>query len=118
MSDAVFVYGLLKPGFRLHHEVAGYVLRAEPATVRGRLYDVGVPAVRFDETGEVDGYVLHLDPSRTAEALNRLDAVEDEGKLYTRVLVGADTPGGRVVAWAYEYAGAARPHAFVGREWR
>lgn len=37
----MFVYGLLKPGFRLRHVIEPFLQRAVPATVGGRLYDTG-----------------------------------------------------------------------------
>lgn len=115
MSEAVFVYGLLKPGFRLHHVVAPYVAREAAATVNGRLYDAGVPAARFDEDGTVEGHVLWLE--RPDEALATLDDLEDEGEVYRRILLGAETTDGTVDAYAYEYLLPLADHRPVGTSW-
>lgn len=110
--SVVFVYGLLKPGFTLHHVVAPFVVRTAPATVRGRLYDAGVPAARFDEDGEIDGVLLWLD--RVHEALAVLDDVEDEGETYRRVEV---TTAEGLRAWAYEYVASLDGRPRAGRAW-
>lgn len=114
---AVFVYGLLKPGFSLHYLVSPFVVRSAPGRVRGRLYDAGVPAVRFDEPGEIEGFVLWLD-DRVDEALRILDDVEDEGDLYRRVSVEVTTSEGITEAWAYEYMGELAGKPDVGRIWK
>lgn len=46
--NTVFVYGLLKPGFSLHHVAEPFVAASMPGRTRGRLYDADVPAARFD----------------------------------------------------------------------
>jgi gamma-glutamylcyclotransferase (GGCT)/AIG2-like uncharacterized protein YtfP len=115
--NAVFVYGLLKPGFRFHHVVEPYVERTTAARVRGRLYDAGVPAARFDEDGDIDGYVFWLAPPRLDEALQALDALEDEGVDYRRVVIDLDTAEGKVVAFAYEYLLPLDGCPFVGSSW-
>lgn len=115
--NTIFVYGLLKPGFSLHHVVAPFVQRAEPATVRGRLYDAGVPAARFDGDGEITGHVLWLDPGRLDEALEVLDDLEDEGELYRRLVVQASTADGPVKAHAYEYLAPLDGRPEVGGAW-
>lgn len=111
--NTVFVYGLLKPGFRYHYLAEPFLIEAQPATVKGRLYDHGVPAARFDEDGEIDGYLFRLD--RIDEALKVLDDLEDEGERYRRVVVQAATSDGTVDAYAYEYL--LPVHRFVGRSW-
>ena len=111
----MFVYGLLKPGLRLHHVVEPFVTRSMPARVNGRLYDAGVPAARFDEEGEIEGFVVWLDEARLDEALKVLDDLEDEGIDYRRIVVSADTVGGAVDAFAYEYL--KEPGRFVGTTW-
>lgn len=114
---ALFVYGLLKPGFGLHGVVAPFVVTHVPATTRGRLYDAGVPAARFDEDGVVEGVVLWLDGTRYEEALAVADDVEDEGEVYCRVEVGVHTADGRVVAQAYEWIGETSGLTFAGTWW-
>lgn len=111
------MYGLLKPGLSLHHLVAPYVERMVPATARGQLYDAGVPAARFDEEGEIEGFVLWLDAGRLAEALAILDDIEDEGDVYSRIAIEATTPEGPVSAQAYHYRRTLRGRLPVGRVW-
>lgn len=115
--NAIFVYGLLKPGLRLHHVVAPYVVRSAAATTRGRLYDAGVPAARFDEDDEIEGFVLWLDPHRLTEALRVLDDLEDEGEVYERRVVLARTPSGLIEAHAYHYIQSFDGLPAVGRAW-
>jgi gamma-glutamylcyclotransferase (GGCT)/AIG2-like uncharacterized protein YtfP len=115
--NTVFVYGLLKPGFSLHHHVEPFIVRSSPAHVRGRLYDAGVPAARFDEEGEVEGVLLWIDDERVHELLRTLDELEDEGLEYKRVVVDAATPGGVVPAFAYEYIGRPGGSTYAGRSW-
>jgi gamma-glutamylcyclotransferase (GGCT)/AIG2-like uncharacterized protein YtfP len=102
-QPALFVYGLFKPGFSLHHVVAPFVVRAHAARTRGRLYEAGYPAARFDEDGTVEGFVLWLDPARADEALAVCDDAEDEGEMYRRVVIEALTGEDVVDAFAYEY---------------
>lgn len=97
------MYGLLRPGFSLHHLVEPFVERATEGRTRGRLYDPGVPAGRFDEDGEITGVVLWLEEQRLEEALRVLDEVEDEGVEYRRMTVTVQTSDGPIEAFAYEY---------------
>jgi gamma-glutamylcyclotransferase (GGCT)/AIG2-like uncharacterized protein YtfP len=113
--NTVFVYGLLKRGFSLHHVVAPFVVRSMPAVARGRLYDAGVPAARFDEDGEVEGFVLWL--RRTHDALRVLDDLEDEGDMYERIVVSVATATGVVDAYAYHYLLPVEQGRFAGRSW-
>ena len=115
--NAIFVYGLLKPGLSLHHVVAPYVEREIPASTRGRLYDAGVPAARFDEDGDIDGFVLWLDEARLDDALKILDDLEDEGEAYRRVVVEAITADGPVAAHAYHYLPSVDGCRDVGATW-
>lgn len=115
--NRVFVYGLLKPGQRLHSIVAPFVDGSVPGTVSGCLYDAGVPAARFDEPGTISGVVLTLDPARVEEALAVLDDLEDEGEMYRRVTVEVTTPEGAVTAHAYEYLRPLDGRRAVGSSW-
>ena len=118
MTNAVFVYGLLKPGFRLHHVIAPFVQRSAPGTTRGRLYAAAYPAARFDEDGEIEGVVLWLDRARLDEALRLLDDVEDEGEMYERIVIDASTGEGIVPAHAYQYLLEIDRTLDVGRTWQ
>ena len=115
--NSVFVYGLLKPGQRLHHIAAPFVERSLPARTRGRLYDAGVPAARFDEDGEIDGYVFWLDETRLDQALRVLDELEEEGIEYRRITVRVETEDGPVDAHAYEYLLPLDGCPYVGARW-
>ena len=111
----VFVYGLLKPGQRLHHVIAPFARAVTPATVSGRLYDADVPAARFGGDGRIEGFVVDLE--RTGEALDVLDDLEDEGTVYRRVTVRASTADGDVEAYAYEYMRDTSGLRDVGSSW-
>jgi gamma-glutamylcyclotransferase (GGCT)/AIG2-like uncharacterized protein YtfP len=115
--NTIFVYGLLKPGLRLHHVAEPFVVRSVPATARGRLYDAGVPAARFDEDGEIEGCVFWLDEPRLDEALRVLDDLEDEGTEYERRVIEVRTDEGPVTAFAYHYLPSLDGRPDVGRSW-
>lgn len=115
--NTMFVYGLLKPGLRLFHVAEPFVIDATPATVRGRLYNAGVPAARFDEDGTIEGFLFTIDAARLDEALAVLDDLEDEGVEYRRIVLTAVTNEGEVEAFAYEYLKGVRPERFVGTTW-
>lgn len=115
--NAIFVYGLLKPGFSLYHVAERFVVAMRPGTARGRLYDAGVPAARFDQDGEIDGFVFTLDEGRVDEAMRVLDELEAEGDEYRRIVVDVTTDGGVVRAHAYEYLLALDGRPDVGRSW-
>jgi gamma-glutamylcyclotransferase (GGCT)/AIG2-like uncharacterized protein YtfP len=115
--NRIFVYGLLKPGFSLYHVAEPFVIDTIDATVKGRLYDAGVPAARFDEDGEIEGAILTLDETRVDEALRVLDELEEEGREYRRITVEARTRDGVVDAHAYEYLLSLAGRRDVGRSW-
>ena len=114
---AVFVYGLLKPGLSMWHMVEPYVTRRAEGTARGRLYVAEYPAARFDEDGEIEGFVFEIDATRLDEALRVLDDLEDEGTEYRRITITVATADGAVEAHAYEYLLDLDPEAFVGTTW-
>jgi gamma-glutamylcyclotransferase (GGCT)/AIG2-like uncharacterized protein YtfP len=113
VADFLFVYGTLRPGLwpsQLRPLLTG--LRClGPATVRGRLYDLGAhPAARLDAEGDerVRGEVLELPPG--TDALTALDKYEDfypadlVGSLFLRLLCDAELADGRtLVCWIYAY---------------
>jgi gamma-glutamylcyclotransferase (GGCT)/AIG2-like uncharacterized protein YtfP len=115
--NAIFVYGLLKPGLRLHHVVEPFVVRSAPGTATARLYDAGLPAARFDEDGALEGFVFWLDESRLEEALRVLDDLEDEGEMYSRIAIDVDTKDGTVRAQAYHYLLSVEGRDDAGRSW-
>jgi gamma-glutamylcyclotransferase (GGCT)/AIG2-like uncharacterized protein YtfP len=108
----------LKPGLSLYHVVEPFVTRSLAGTTRGRLYDAEVPAARFDEDGEIDGFVFWLDDARAAEAIAILDDVEDEGEMYARIEIDVATDDGVVRAQAYQYLLPLAGRRTVGRTWQ
>jgi gamma-glutamylcyclotransferase (GGCT)/AIG2-like uncharacterized protein YtfP len=104
----VFVYGSLKRGGWLSHQLAPHLLEARDATIQGDLYDLGdYPGYRAG-TGIVHGDLCRVRDVKTL--LERLDEVERFGgygvreNLYRRVLVRTDPEG--VWAWAYQLVSA------------
>ena len=105
-----FVYGTLKRGQSNYPLIAESVRAALPATIRGRLYDVGpFPALAHgDET--VHGELLLIAPATLADVLVVLDdlegydAADPAGSFYLREIVAATTADGREhAAYAYFY---------------
>ena len=115
--NAIFVYGLLKPGFSLYGVAEPFVVSSNPACASGRLYDAGVPAARFDEDGTIEGFVFRLDPGRMDEALRVLDELEDEGEVYRRQEIDARTADGEQRAYAYHYLLSIEGLVDVGAVW-
>jgi gamma-glutamylcyclotransferase (GGCT)/AIG2-like uncharacterized protein YtfP len=115
--NAIFVYGLLKPGFSLYGVAEPFVVSSAPAKAVGRLFDAGVPAARFDEEGTIEGFVFWLDPDRMDEALRVLDELEEEGDVYRRQEIDVNTEGEQVRTFAYHYLGAVDGLADVGAVW-
>ena len=84
---------------------------------RGRLYDAGVPAARFDEDGEIEGFVFWLDPARLDQVIEILDDVEDEGEVYSRITIEVTCEGTTVAAQAYHFLGPLGGRPVVGTSW-
>ncbi|MDQ3896619.1 MAG: gamma-glutamylcyclotransferase [Actinomycetota bacterium] len=104
-ATRLFVYGTLMPHEPLWPALAPYAVSWDRATAPGELWDTGrgFPCVRFDPHGPgVPGIVVVIDPDRVPEALAVLDGIEDEGRLYRRVVV----PTSCGDAYAYEWLGA------------
>ena len=102
--DRLFVYGTLMPGEPLWSALAPFAVSWEAVSAGGRIWDTGhgYPGVRFDAGGDpVPGVLVVLDPARAAEAVELLDEIEEEGRLYRRVEV-VTTAG---PAFAYEWLG-------------
>ena len=101
----LFVYGTLMPGEALWPALAPYARSWVPVTAPGRLWDTGhgYPAVRFGPgAGEVPGVLVDLHPDQAARAVEEIDRIEDEGRLYRRVEVATSSGP----AFAYEWLGS------------
>ena len=112
----LFVYGTLMPGHVLWPDLAPYARAHEPATAPGRLWDTGLgfPCIRFDADGPpVPGVLVDLHPDQVDAVLRMLDRIEDEGRLYRRVVV--TTSAGP--AFAYEWLGPTEGLASLADGW-
>ena len=113
----IFVYGTLMPGEPRWPALAPFAVACRPATAAGGIWDTGngYPDVRFDLAGAaIPGVGGALDPARLAAALDLLDEIEEEGRLYRRVEVA--TSAG--VAWAYEWLGPTEGLVELSDGWR
>ncbi|HEX8356669.1 MAG TPA: gamma-glutamylcyclotransferase family protein [Segetibacter sp.] len=118
MEDKVlklFVYGSLRSGF--HHPAYGYISKyftlISPATVKGKLYDLGdyPAAIPTNDEAFIVGELYELKSSEDfAWAIEQLDAYEgvnpDEGepRLYKRELAEVYYNGQTTHAWIYWYS--------------
>jgi gamma-glutamylcyclotransferase (GGCT)/AIG2-like uncharacterized protein YtfP len=103
-DSLLFVYGTLRPFVGI--PMAKWLLRAAhyvgPATVRGRLYDLGrypglhAPHSRRDS---VVGDVYRVVSPRVFRTLDRYEAQFVRRRCFVRLARG----GGRRVAWVYRY---------------
>ena len=112
MPELLFIYGTLHPD-RAPAEIADAARRLKPlgpATIRGRLYDLGAyPGVVLDDsaTRKIPGELFTVPD---VETLARLDAYEDfrpgdpANSLFLRVQTTATLPdGSQRVCWVYVY---------------
>lgn len=101
LPSAVFVYGTLMPDHWRFPAIEHFVASRRPATVPGRLYDTGegYPAARFDEHGEVRGWLLEIRPGLAGAALATLDQIE--GDLYRPVEV-VTTDGDEAISYEWD----------------
>lgn len=105
-----FVYGTLKRGQANYPLVAAVARDTAPATILGRLYDVG-PFPALAEGNElVHGEIFSVDPPAVPGLLELLDDLEGydpadpAGSIYRRRVVAATTTDGSTVsAYAYFY---------------
>jgi gamma-glutamylcyclotransferase (GGCT)/AIG2-like uncharacterized protein YtfP len=105
MSSLLFVYGSLKHGGKLHHELAApearYLGRAriqgELFYIKGESWAGAFPA---ESQSYIQGELYKLD--KPSEMLKRLDRIEGcHQGLFVRKLVDAWAGSRRVKAWAY-----------------
>ena len=113
-DQLVFVYGTLKYGFTNHDCMWGDYLCAGVTEDRYLMYSNGAyPTVTPDEDGvEVKGELYVCDES----AMERLDALESNGYLYTREERTIVTEAGRVRAWIYLFNHDHTGHQVVSGE--
>jgi gamma-glutamylcyclotransferase (GGCT)/AIG2-like uncharacterized protein YtfP len=109
---AVFVYGTLKRGEVRERCWPRLPIAVEPATVCGSLYDLGPYPALVAGNDTVVGELWHLAPGDMQSTLAALDRVEgfagSDDDLYRRVIVECQTDKGRMLAWTYHLASAAR----------
>ena len=99
-----FVYGTLKRGQANHHLIAAAVRAITPATVAGRLYDLGPFPALGPGDDRVRGELLLVEPTLLPETLAILDELEGyqptdpHGSIYLREVVPALTADGDLIA--------------------
>jgi gamma-glutamylcyclotransferase (GGCT)/AIG2-like uncharacterized protein YtfP len=114
----LFVYGTLFPALA-PSSIAAAVARLRslgPATVPGRLYDLGpYPGLVADDESRVVGELFAVPDGKLLAALD-----EYEGREFRRVSTMATMPSGDAVAcWLYVYAGdVGRAAVIAGGDYR
>ncbi len=110
---ALFVYGTLKAGFCRAPILEAYQpLQIEPASVQGRLVDLGAyPGLVQGGSSAVVGELWSF--AELDALLQEVDEVEDflgwedlEGSMYVRTIATASLGGSSRPAWTYVYRGA------------
>ena len=105
MSSLLFVYGTLKRGGKLHHQLAALHARfLGPARIQGELFRIKGEswpgAFPSASQAYVHGELYQL--ARPAENLKKMDAVEGcDRSLFIRELVNAWLGNRKVRAWVY-----------------
>ena len=105
----IFVYGTLQRGQCRERCWPRPPLRVEPATTRGRLYDLGPYPAMVPGDDWIRGELWHLRPEDVPLTLETLDAVEGcvegTGDQYRRVVIECrDQNGATHRAYAYHFA--------------
>ncbi len=108
----VFVYGTLKRGYcRAHVMERAHPQRVAPATVRGRLVDLGDYPGLVAGDGVVHGELWSYD--EVGELLGELDAIEDfegwdslDASLYARTVLLVEVGSATERAWTYLWRGS------------
>jgi gamma-glutamylcyclotransferase (GGCT)/AIG2-like uncharacterized protein YtfP len=110
----VFVYGSLRRGDSAHARLRAGAVRLGPATIRGRLYDLGpYPAARPSRRPceRVHGERYRLTRPAALAALDMYEGCDPAGGAaneYRREAVPVECAGRRCDAWVYWYARSQR----------
>ena len=110
----LFAYGTLRRGAPMHGLLEGRTTWIGPASVAGRLVDLGAfPGLVAAETpGErVQGDLFEIAQAQSGELLDALDRYE--GESFERVVQAVDGPHGPARAWLYVYRGDVRDRPIV-----
>ena len=102
----IFVYGTLKRGEERARCWPRPPRLVEPATTRGRLFDLGPYPALVEGDDRVLGELWHIEPADMEATLKTLDAIEcfgvEEVDLYVRRVVDCETVAGDTIrAYAY-----------------
>jgi gamma-glutamylcyclotransferase (GGCT)/AIG2-like uncharacterized protein YtfP len=107
---AVFVYGTLKRGQVRERCWPRKPLDVAPATVGGRLYDLGPYPALASGSDRVTGELWRFAAEDIVATLAALDEIEDyrggPEDLYRRAIIECESATGRARAWTYLYAKA------------
>jgi gamma-glutamylcyclotransferase (GGCT)/AIG2-like uncharacterized protein YtfP len=110
----VFVYGTLKKGYRNHRLLEGSNYIGEGKISGYDLYDLGSFPGIIRGKGEVVGEIYEIDQ----ETLKRVDMLESEGQLYSRVPVEVSQNGKMVKAATYVFNRSVNNAHRIEKEWR
>lgn len=102
----VFVYGTLRPTLATGEPrllIEG-LRQAGPATIRGRIVDLGEYPGLLEGSGVVHGDLLEIQTAAQLAALDAYEGCDPPRPLYRRAVVLAERPdGSQTPVWAYWY---------------
>jgi gamma-glutamylcyclotransferase (GGCT)/AIG2-like uncharacterized protein YtfP len=107
--SALFVYGTLKRGEINHALISPFARSIEPATIRGRLYDVGGFPALVDGDEIVHGELVWVEAETMASLMAILDRLENyqaaapQSSMYIRQIVKVCCRGVPQTAYTYLY---------------
>ena len=110
----IFVYGTLKKGYRNHRLLEGSNFIGEGRISGYDIYDLGSFPGIIGGTGEVLGELYEINQ----ETLKRVDRLESEGYLYSRLPVEVNQKDCLIKAAAYVFNGNVHNARRIEREWR
>ncbi|SRR6266404_2831570 len=113
MSDYIFLYGTLLPRevSGKSSEIISRLRKVGPATVRGRLYDLGeYPGAILDHSANavIKGELFELPdvnkPLKALDEYEEFNGADIDNSLFVRVRTDAELPDGRRLnTWIYVY---------------